>query len=93
MRFYLDGGGHLEPGFSRRHGGAHVRGAHAGGESAQGAVGAGVGVRADDGFAGGDQSLLRQQGVFDAHGAHIVEVVDVEAAGKGAALLALGGGI
>ena len=88
-----DGGGHLEPGLARRHGCAHVRGAHAGGEGAQGAVGAGVGVGADDGLAGGNQSLLRQEGVLDAHGAHVVVVVDVELPGKGPALLALGGGL
>ena len=52
-----------------------------------------MGVGADDRLAGGHQTLLRQEGVLDAHGAHVVVVVDVELPGKGAALLALGGGL
>ena len=88
-----DGGGHLEPGLTRRHGRAHIRGADAGGEGAQSAVGAGVGIGADDGLAGGHQPLLRQEGVLDAHGAHVVVVADIELPGKGPALLALGGGL
>ena len=90
---YFNGGGHLEPGLARRHGGAHVRGPHAGGEGPQGSVGAGVGVGADDGLAGGHQALFGKQGVLNAHFAHIEVVVDVKAAGEGAALLALGGGL
>ena len=38
-------------------------------------------------------ALLRQEGVLNAHGAHIIVVVDVELPGKGPALLALGGGL
>ena len=90
---HLDGGGHLEPGLPRRHGGAHVRGPHAGGEGPQGPVGAGVGVRADNSLAGGHQALFRQQGVLDAHLPHVEVVVDVKPPGEGAALLALGGGL
>ena len=52
-------------------------GADAGGEGAQGAVGTGVGVRADDDFTGQRQPLFRQQGVFHAHAAHVKEVGDV----------------
>ena len=48
-----------------------------------------MGVGADDAFASSHQSLFRKQGVLDAHLPHIVVVVDVEAAGKAAALLAL----
>ena len=52
-----------------------------------------MGVRADDGLAGGHEALFRQQRVFDAHLSHVVEVVDVELPREGAALFALGGGL
>ena len=88
-----DGGGHLEPGLAGGHGRAQIRGANAGGEGAQRTVGAGVRVGADDGLARGHQALLRQEGVLDAHGAHVIVVVDIELPGEGPALLALGGGL
>ena len=84
---------YLEPGLAGGHTRGHIRGTHAGGESAQGTVGAGVGVGPDDAVAGGDQALFRQQGVLDAHLAHVIEIVDVEAVGKGAALETLLGGL
>ena len=40
-----------------------------------------------------DDALLGQQGVLDAHLAHIVEVQDVVLVGEGAALLGLGGAL
>jgi hypothetical protein len=43
--------------------------ADAAGEGAEGAVGAGVGVGADDEFAGGDKAFLGQENVLDAHAA------------------------
>ena len=89
----LDGLGDLEPGLAGGHTGCHVGGTHAGGESAQCAVGAGVGVSADDAVTGSHDALFRQQGVLDTHLAHIVEVVDVEALGEGAALEALLSGL
>ena len=90
---HLDGGRDLEPRLARGHGRTHVGRADAGGECAERAVGAGVRVRADDGLARGDKPLLGQQRVLDAHRADIVKMVDVEAAGEGAALLALRGGL
>ena len=89
----LDGGGDAEPGQPRGHARGHIGGAHASGEHVHRAVGAGVGVGADDAVAGGDQALFRQQGVLDAHLAHVIEIVDVEAVGKGAALETLLGGL
>ena len=82
----LDGGGHLEPGPSGRHTGAHIRGANARGERAQGTVSTGVGVCADATFACGNQALFRQQGMLDAHGAHVEEVGNVVLFRKGAGL-------
>ena len=85
-------GGTLNQFFPGGHAGGHVRGAYAGGESAQGTVGAGVAVRADDQLAGGDQAFLRQQSVLDAHLAHVVEVGDVKATGEFPGRLAQLGG-
>ena len=90
---HLDGRGNLEPGLAGCHGGAQIGGADAGGECAQSAVSAGVGVSADHGIAGANQTLFGQQGMLDTHSAHIEIVVDVEALCKGAALLALGCGL
>ena len=59
----------------------------------QRAVGAGVAVGADDAVAGGDDAFFGQQGVFNAHLAHVVEVEDVVLVCKGAALLGLGGAL
>ena len=78
----LDGGGHLEPGQSSGHSRSHIGRAYASGKSAQGTVGAGVGVSADDGLTGGDQALLGQQGMLHAHLAHVIEVGNVKALGK-----------
>ena len=88
-----DGGGNLEPGLAGCHAGGHIRGADAGGESAQGTVGAGVAVRADDAVTGGDHTLLGKQSVLDAHFAYVVEMADAVGTGKLAALLALLGGL
>ena len=52
-----------------------------------------MGVRADDGLAGGHQALFGKQCVLDAHLPHVEIVVNVKPPGKGAALLALGGGL
>ena len=52
-----------------------------------------MGVGADDAVAGGHNALLGQQGMLDAHLAHIVEVADAVSAGKLPALLALLGGL
>ena len=82
----LDGGRHLEPGPSGSHTGAHIRGANAGGECAQGTVGTGVGVCADATFACGNQAFFRQERVLDAHGANVEEVGDVVLFRKGAGL-------
>ena len=79
---HLDGGGNAEPGQAGGHAGGHVGGAHAGGEHAHRAVGAGVGVGADHTLAGGGEALLGQQGVLHPHAAHVVEVGDVEPLGK-----------
>ena len=73
----LDGGGHLEPVLARDHAGGHVGGANTRGEGTQRAVGAGVGVCADDTITGADDTLFGKQGVLDAHLTHVVEVGDV----------------
>ena len=78
----LDGGGDAEPGQPRGHARGHIGGAHAGGEHVHRAVGAGVGVGADHGLAGGGQALLGQEGVLYTHAAHIVEMGDVKALGE-----------
>ena len=66
--------GHLEPRTPRGVAHAGVGGAHARGERAQRAVGAGVAVRADDEVARAHDALLGQQRVLDAHAAHLVVV-------------------
>lgn len=57
------------------------------------AVGAGVGVCADDYVTRNDQSFFRQQGVLDAHLSHIVEVGDLLFAAEITAHLALCGSL
>ena len=86
---YLNGGGDFEPAFAGCHCRAHIGRAHAGGERAERAVSAGMGVRADDRLSGGDKALFREKGVFNAHGPHVVIVVNVKAFGEHPALLAL----
>ena len=81
-KFHLDGLGHLEPGKTGGHTSRHIGGAHASGESAQSAISTGVGVCANDDLTGGSQALLGNQGVLNAHLAHIVEVGDVVLVGK-----------
>ena len=78
----LNGLGHLEPGKTGGHARRHIGGAHASGESAQSAISTGVGVCANDDLTGGSQALLGNQGVLNAHLAHIVEVGDVVLVGK-----------
>ena len=48
-----------------------------------------MGVRADNAVAGAYNALLRQQGVLDAHAAHVKEIGDVVFAGKVPGLAAL----
>jgi len=83
----------LEPQFAREHGGGEIRAADAGGKSAQGAVGAGVAVRADDQVAGKNDALFRQQRVFDAHLSAFVEIRYAELEGELADGFALLGGV
>ena len=71
----LDRARNLEPGLARAHAGGHVRRTDARRERAHGAVGAGMGVRADDAVTGCDESLLRQERVFDAAVVSDLEVV------------------
>ena len=85
----LQRAGNLEPGLAGGHTRGQIGGAHSGGESAQSAVGAGMGIRTDDGFACGYQTFFRKKGVFDAHLSHIIEVVYFKSPGKAAAFLAL----
>ena len=89
----LDGLGHLEPGLARGHAHAGIGGTHPRGERAQRAVGAGVAVGADDAVSGGDDALLRQEGVLHAHLAHVEEVDDAVSAGELPALLGLLGAL
>ena len=88
-----DGRGHLKPGLARGHTGGHIRAANTGGEGAQSTVGAGVAVGTDDAVTGGNDPLLRQEGVLNAHLAHVVKVADAVVAGKFPAGLALLGGL
>ncbi len=69
-----DGFGHLEPCAPGGVAHAGVGGAHARGERAQRAIGAGVAVRADDEVARAHDALLGQKRVFHAHAAHLVVV-------------------
>ena len=48
-----------------------------------------MGVGTDDAVAGGDNALLGQQRMLDAHLAHVIKMADAMAAGKFTALLAL----
>ena len=88
-----NGGGNLEPRLASRHGRTHIGGADAGGKRAQRAIGAGMGIGADDGLTGGYQPFFRQERMLDAHLAHIIVVIQIKFPGKGAALLALCGGL
>ena len=74
--------GTLNQALAHCHAGGHVGAAHPGGESPQRPVGAGMAVGADDAVTGGDDALLRQKGVLDAHIAHIKEVLNAELAGQ-----------
>ena len=89
LQLHLDGGGDLEPCHARCHAGGHIGGADTGGERPHRAVGAGVAVGTDDAVTGGHDALFGQQGMFNAHLAHIVEVENVVLVGKFAALLGL----
>ena len=60
---------------------------------AQGAVGAGVAVGADDKVPGDDHTLFRQQGVLDAHRAHVEEILYAFGAREVPDLLTLLGGL
>ena len=93
FQLHLDGGGHLEPGHAGRHAGGHIGRADAGGEGPHRAVGAGVAVGADDAVAGGDDALLRQKRVLNAHLAHVKKVEDVVFVGKVAAAFGLLGAL
>ena len=88
-----DGLGHLEPGAAGGHAHAGVRGAHAGGEGTDAAVGAGVGVRADHEVAGHDDAALGEKGVLDAHAALLVVVRDPHLVGEVARDLGLLGAL
>ena len=77
FKFHADGRGHLEPQPAERHTGGDVRGAEAGRECAEAAVGAGVAVRADHEVAGLHEALFGQEGVLDAAVAAFIVVGDV----------------
>ena len=88
-----DGLGHLEPGATGGHANAGVRGAHAGGERADAAIGAGVGVRADHEVTRHHNALLGEKGVLDAHAALFEVVGDLMLVGKVARHLGLLGAL
>ena len=79
----------LEPGFSGGHARRQIGRAHARGECAQSAVGAGVGIRADNGFSRTDQPFLREEGMLDSHFSYVIEILQVEASGEGPAFFTL----
>ncbi len=89
----LEGFRHFEPGAARRHRHAQVGGANPRGERAERAVGAGVGVGADDQVAGTDDALFGQQRVLDAHAADLPVVLDPLGAGEVAHPLGLPGAL
>ena len=89
LQLHLDGGGDLKPCHALCHAGGHIGGADTGGERPYRTVGAGVAVGTDDAVTGGHDALFGQQGMFNAHLAHIVEVENVVLVGKFAALLGL----
>ena len=77
-----NGRGDLKPCLARGHTCGHIRAANTGGEGAQGTIGAGVAVCADDAVSGGDDALLRKQSMLDAHLAHVIEMADAVLAGE-----------
>ncbi len=62
---------HLEPGLARDHGRGNIGAAHAGRESSQPAVGAGVAVSADHHITGHHDPLLGKKRMFHAHLAYL----------------------
>ena len=80
--------GYFEPGGAAGHSAADIGLAHAGAQRVQRAVGAGVGVGADNDFTGSNQALVRQQSVFDAHAAYLKVIFDFVLAGEVAHALA-----
>ena len=69
--------GYLEPRLADRHAARHIGRTDTRRKSAECAVGAGVGIRADHGIAGNDESFFGEQRVLDAHLTYVVEVGDV----------------
>ena len=79
---HFDTIGDFEPCASYRHSDAKVGGADAGRESAEGAVGAGVGVRTDGDHARAYEAFFRKEGMLDADPALFEVVRDVVLAGE-----------
>ena len=65
---------HLEPRLARCHAAGHIRRTDACGKGSESAVGAGVGIRADDDVSGGNKSLFWDKGVFNAHFSHVIKM-------------------
>ena len=87
-----DGGGNLEPCLAGCHACGHVGAAYACGEGSQSAVGAGVGVCADDAVACYGESLFRKESVLDAHLSYVEVVAYFMFAGKFTDAFAVFGG-
>ena len=77
---------HLEPVFPDGHARRHVRGANARGKRAQGAVGAGVGIRADHAVARRYKPFFRKQRMFNPGFPHIIKMGDAMLCRKSARL-------
>ncbi len=88
-----DGGRYLEPCLSGGHSAGHIRRTDTGGEGTKCTIGAGVGVGSDDQVTGDNKSLLRKEGVFNAHFSGVIEVRDVEFIAEVTAGLGLDGGL
>ena len=72
----------LEPGGTAGHSAADIGLAHTGTQCVERAVGAGMGIGADDDFAGSNKAFIRQQCMLDTHLAHFKVVFDFVLAGE-----------
>ena len=70
----LDGGRHAEPGPAGYHNRSKIRTANAGGKGTEPPVSTSVAVGPHYHISGEDQSLFRQERVFDAHATHLIKM-------------------
>ena len=88
-----DGLRNLEPGLAGRHSRRHISGSDPCGESPQGAIGTGMGIRSNHDISGHNKPLLGKEGVLNPHLPHIIEMTDLVLTGKFTDTLAVLGGL